>query len=140
MQRFLTVSKALLAVTTAIVCLAFCYALLHSPVFQKGERYEFYTGTSSEEIVLAQSPLAKYRLTGVRGESVRYQGDRVQELIASFRAEVLFQEEAAGVVNYYCYSPVLGKGVVIDGKRVNLHIATNDTQTAAGTPVIFGGF
>ena len=140
MQKFWVLGKALLAVTAALGCLVFCYALLHSPVFPKGERYEFYTGTSSEEIVLSDSPLAKYSLTGIRGESVRYQGNRVQEMISRYRAKVLFIEEAAGVVNYYCNSPVLGRGVVIDGKRVNLHIAASDTRTAVGTPVIFGGF
>ena len=35
---------------------------------------------------------------------------------------------------------VLGEGVLLRGVRVNLHIAVSGSRTAAGTPVIFGGF
>lgn len=71
---------------------------------------------------------------------MRYTGDRAEELISRFRAKILFTEEAAGVVNYYCYSPLLKNTVLIGGKTVNLHIACSGSETAAGTPVIFGGF
>ena len=121
-------------------CLAFTFALLHSPVFESGERYEFYTGTSSDEIVRARSPLEKLLLTGIKGESVRYEGDRAEELISRYGAEILFTEEAAGVTNYYCYSPALKGGILLGGALVNLHVAVSGNRTAAGTPVIFGGF
>ena len=120
--------------------MAFVYALKNAPVFERGERYEFYLGTSSEEVVLAQSPLAKLFLKNIKGESVRYKGDRVQELISRFNAEILFVEEAAGVTNYYCYTSALKGGVQLGEYCVNLHVAVDKEQTAAGTPLIFGGF
>ena len=132
--------KAVIAAALVLGCLAFTFALLHSPVFERGERHEFYTGTSSDEIVLARSPLEKLLLSNIKGESVRYEGDRAEELIARFNAEILFTEEAAGVTNYYCYSPMLKGGVVLCGALVNLHVAVSGNRTAAGTPVIFGGF
>ena len=134
------VLKAIFAVFVAACCLVFVYALMRSPVFFRGERYEFYRGTSSEEIVCASSPFEKLLLPKLAGESVRYDGDRAEELIARFHAQVLFIEEAAGVLNYYCYSPELGRAIDLNGKSVNLHIAVNQNKTAAGTPVIFGGF
>ena len=140
MRKFLFTIKAGFIVVLTLVALFFVYALKHAPVFEKGERYEFYTGTSSEDIVLASSPFEKLFLTGIKGESVRYQGDRVEALLARFHAAVLFTEEAAGVTNYYCYSPVLQGCVRLNGERVNLHIAVSGNNTAAGTPVIFGGF
>ena len=140
MRKLLFTIKAFFTAILVAACLIFVYALLHAPVFEQGERYEFYTGTSSDEIVLAGSSLEKLRLNGVKGESVRYQGDRAQELIERFHAEVLMIEEAAGVVNYYCYSSALDSCIQLNGKRVNLHIAVSKEATAAGTPIIFGGF
>lgn len=140
MRRTYITIRAFILTAVAIACLLFCYALAHSPVFERGERYEFYKGSSSEEAVLSRTPYEKLLLQGVKGESARYTGDRAEEIIEQFQAEVLFTEKAAGVINYYCYSPVLGSAVCIGDKRVNLHIACNGEQTAAGTPVIFGGF
>ena len=140
MRRFLFTIKAFIVTAAMIGCIVFAYALVHAPVFERGERYEFYTGTSSEEVVLARSPLEKLILSDIAGESVRYTGDRAEELIDRFHAEVLLVEKAAGVTNYYCYTSALKGGVLLAGHIVNLHIAVSAKQTAAGTPVIFGGF
>lgn len=135
---FLTI-KAFVVTAVAILCVIFIYALSKSSVFSRGERYEFYRGTSSEEIVLSRSPYEKLFLSGVRGEGVQYTGDRAEEIISRFDAEILFTEEVAGVVNYYCYSPFLKTSLLIGDKTVNLHVACNGENTAAGTPIIFGG-
>lgn len=140
MRRIFLTVKAFAVTAVAVLCVLFIHALTLSPVFAGGERYEFYTGTSSDKIVLAHSPYEKLLLPGVRGESVRYTGNRAEELIARYRATVLFREEAAGVVNYYCFSPLLCGSVTIGEETVNLHIACNGDETAAGTPIIFGGF
>lgn len=140
MRRFLFTIKAFIVAAAITCCIVFAYALVHAPVFERGERYEFYTGTSSEEVILASSPFEKLFLKDIKGESVRYSGDRAEELIHRFHAKILFTEEAAGVTNYYCYTSLLKGGVWLNGYRVNLHIAVGKEQTAAGTPVIFGGF
>ena len=111
------------------------------PVFLPGEGYEFSLGASSSAaIVASDDAFAKLTLANVRGESVRYRGDRRGELLSRFRARVLFTEVACGVTNYYCYSPFLDDSVELSGELVNLHIAVGNGQTAAGTPLIFGGF
>ena len=140
MRKFLFTIKAGLCVVLMLGALLFVYARRNAPVFERGEHYELYTGTSSEDIVLASSPFEKLFLTGIKGESVRYQGNRAEELIKRFHAAVLFIQEAAGVTNYYCYSPVLMRSVQLNGEKVNLHIAVRGSKTAAGTPIIFGGF
>ena len=134
---FMTI-KAFIVTAVVIFCVLFVYALTSVSVFPDGERYEYYTGTSSEEIIVSRSPYKKLFLSDIKGESVRYTGDKAEELISRFRAKILFTEEAAGVVNYYCYSPLLKNTVLIGGKTVNLHIACSGSETAAGTPVIFG--
>lgn len=128
-------------VLTAAACGLFALLLHHSPVFKRGERYELYYGSSSSRMLVGAEPVKDKLLTGkVTGESVRYSGDRRAEVEARYRAELLFTEEACGVVNYYYYSPVLGGGVRLGEYVVNLHVAVSEGQTAAGTPFIFGGF
>ncbi len=140
MRGLISIIKAFFVTAIAIGCVIFAYVLSISPVFPKGVRYEFYSGTSSDEIVLSRSPFEKLFLSGVKGESVRYRGDRAQEILSGFGAEILFVEKAAGITNYYCYSPALKNSVSLGGEVVNLHIACNGEETAAGTPLIFGGF
>lgn len=129
--------------TLLLIC-AFVWTLCglsRPPVFEGGSGYELYTGTSSGAIIETQNPaLAKFFCPRVLGESARFEGDRCEELRDRFQAHLLFTEEAAGVTNYYLYSPLLGHGTVLCGEVVNLHIAVCGERTAAGTPLIFGGF
>lgn len=141
MQRFFRTAKEGGLVAASLLCAAFVALLFFAPAFAPGERYELYTGTSSALCLETDCPLLdKLRLGGVRGESVRYTGDLAEEIAEQFRGELLFTEEACGVKNYYLYSPFLGEGILLNGRLVNLHIAVNGEQTAAGTPLIFGGF
>lgn len=142
MRRIFNAVKAVCVTSVAAACALFAFSLKSSPVFENGDRYEFYLGVSSSApVVSSQNPaLDKLLLGYTAGESVRYEGDRREELCEKFRAELLFCEEAGGAVNYYCYSPLLGDPVFVNGYAVNLHVAVRGGNTAAGTPLIFGGF
>ena len=125
-----------------LLCGVFLYVLLHAPVFETGETYTFYLGANSSALsVSSDTPLLdKLTLSGIKGESVQYSGDKLQELKEKYRAELLFTEEACGVTNYYFYAPALRGAVAVKGRLVNLHIAVSAEKTVAGTPLIFGGF
>ena len=125
------------------ICAAvFALALYASPAFDRGDGYEVSLGkTSSAEQIVTENPLLlKMFRSGVKGESVRYEGNRYEELKEAFDAELLFTETECGVTNYYLYSQKLGGGVALGGYLVNLHVAVRENRTAVGTPVIFGGF
>lgn len=141
MRKILQAAKAVITLALVCLCAFFALCLWYSPVFEKGESYEVsYGASSSAQTKRTDMPLFE-KLTGaVAGESVRYTGNRYEVIREKFGATLLFTEEACGVVNYYLYSPVLGGGVELYGQRVNLHIAVSSGQTAAGTPIIFGGF
>ena len=129
-----------LAAAASLLCACFIYALCRLPVFA-GEGYELSCGASSSARVVRTTTPFLFKLThAVAGESARFAGDVHAELLRAYRAEVLFTESAGGAVSYYCYSPLLGAGILLSGKQVNLHIAVGHGCTAAGTPVIFGGF
>lgn len=122
-------------------CMVFLYLILRAPVFPEGERHVFFLGeSSSAEAVESTEPLLTELLYSPAGESVQYDGNRYEELKEKFRAKLLFREEACGVTNYYLYSPLIRGGIELYGKRVNLHIAVSAQKTAAGTPILFGGF
>lgn len=140
MRKFRQRIKGIAAVAAAFACAFFAYALIRSPVFA-GNEYEFSLGSSSSaRIVRTDAPALFKFFTDAAGESARFAGDVHEALFAQLRAQVLFTEEACGVTAYYCYSPLLGEGVLLGGRRVNLQVAVGNGRTAAGTPLIFGGF
>ncbi len=140
MRAFLRGICGIFIVAVAVLCGGAAAILLHAPVFENGKNYELYLSPSSSALtVVSGCPALDKPKFSVRGESVRYDGDRRDALLERFHAEVLFTEEAAGVINYYCYSPLLGGTVGLCGRAVNLHIAVSNGQTAVGTPLIFGG-
>lgn len=140
MKKIVCRLRCAAVLAASFLCAAAAYALTRFPVFG-GDKYEFSrSGSSSASIERAENAFFYKLFTPVAGESARWAGDVHGELLDSFRAEVLFTEEACGVVNYYCRSPYLGAGIALNGVRVNLHIAVGCAETAAGTPVIFGGY
>ena len=137
--------RAVKLVAVLLACLAAAGALFvlrHAPSFAGATRYTLFLGetSSAEAVVLEGDALPLLLSPDVRGESAVYQSDCAEELLRAYRARVLFIEKAAGTVSYYCHSPLFGEGLLLNGKRVNLHIAAGRGQTAAGTPLLFGGF
>ena len=140
MRKFSRTFFGIAAVIACLACAVFAYALARMPLFD-GNGYEFSVrSSSSAQIVRTDSPYLYKLFHRVAGESARFSGNAFEPLRARFRAEVVFTEESCGVVNYYCFSPLLGKGIALCGEEINLHIAVGKEQTAVGSPIIFGGF
>ena len=110
----------------------------------QGERIFYLDSNSSQALRKTELELKDY--ARITGESVRFaRGEKsvdevAQEIVSKYNAEILFTEEAAGVTSYYCYTKAWTRGIVLEGKTVNLHIAVAETQCAVGTPIIFHGF
>jgi len=141
LKRFFCQVLAVLLVALGLIAVRCVHATRLNAV--EGERAYYLQSPSSNALVTASLDFADIFL--VKGESVRFsfQGDGAtvaKELIKSYRAQVLFEEEACGTHSYYCYAPTLGEGVRVNGVIVNLHIALRDGACAVGTPLIFGGF
>ena len=109
-----------------------------------GERTFYLDSLSSQALIKRELSLPD--LFRVRGESVVFEVDKntavVEEIIGYYGGELLFSENACGVVSYYIYVPAWGGGVAVGGRLVNLHIANDEGagRCAVGTPLIFGGF
>lgn len=142
MRKFLYGVFGILYLSTALLTMVFLFVLLHAPAFERGKDYKFYFGANSSAQALSSDcpALDKLFLGNVKGESVRYEGDRYFLLKEKYRAEVQFIEEVCGITNYYMYSPCFRETVALSGHAVNLHIAVSGEETVIGTPLIFGGF
>ena len=141
MRKILNSCKAFAVIFLSLGAALFALLLYRAPVFTKGEGYELYFGTSSSaQCVRTEHPALLKLQYSIKGESVRYAGNKYEEIKEQFDATLLFTECVNGVTNYYMYSPRLGDTVSIGGYAVNLHVAVSGEQTAAGTPLIFGGF
>ncbi len=154
-RQFIKAAAALLAALGA----AFCVYLMHAVSFSGGESaYYLYSASSQAEI---KEALSLAELAHLKGESAVYvfgsadgesaasaayrgesclAAEAAKELMASYRARVRFTEEVGGTVSYYCYSPLLKGGVILDGKKINLHVAVRADSLAVGSPIIFGGY
>ncbi len=111
------------------------------PLEQGGR--EFYLRSSSSQALVKQT-LSLGDLFCLKGEKVSFACENEEEtlavLLARYKAQVLFIEEAGGVRSYYCVSGKWQDGVRLNGVFVNLHIAFDGECCALGAPIIFGGF
>ena len=115
----------------------------------EGKRIYFLDSASSQG--LRKESLSVADLTRVKGECVfteisAYEGGRyltneeiAEEIALCYGAEILFTEEADGVVFYYAYTARWQDGLYINGVKINLHIAVGKVNLAVGTPIIFDG-
>ena len=137
--------KTLLAVITA-------FAMLISVNLQKGSvfpyagRHEAYLlkNSSSCQILSLSGEEVNERLFSLfrlKGESVTL--DRMEDaekIVRRYHARLLFEESAEGVRSVYYYTPKLRGYKLINGEKVNLHIAYAAGRTVVGTPILFGGY
>ena len=109
-----------------------------------GERVFYLDSNTSQGLRKTELELRDY--ARITGESVHFARkgrgaeEIAQEVANRYGAKILFTEEAAGVISYYCYTDIWDNGVAVGGQTVNLHIAVAEEVCAVGTPVIFGGF
>jgi hypothetical protein len=142
LQNFL--KTALAAICTLLMVMIFCG--VHATRFSafEGERV-FYVHTASSQGLRKES-LQLCDLFSIKGESVRFtfeeetQEQLLEKILIKYGATVVFCERAADVTSYYAYTPQCKDTIVIDGVRVNLHIAFNKEICVLGSPIIFDGY
>lgn len=120
--------------------------LTKTPVFYDAEgQVTYYCNKKNSNctIVTVDSDYVEtYRkLKNVKGECVENADeDYVKNTLARLNAKKRFSEKTDGVICDYYYSPLIKDSVIVNGKRVNIHVARRfDTFTMA-TPMIFGSF
>lgn len=109
----------------------------------EGERVFYLDSASSQGLM--KSGLCLSDLPRIKGESVCFEHresprELAEKILKEYGAELVFTEEACGVLSYYGYSAKLGEPIILTDRAVNLHVAVTESRIAVGTPIIFGGF
>ena len=60
--------------------------------------------------------------------------------LRKYDCEIVFTENVNGIENYYFYSNKLLKKQVLNGKKVNVHLAVSDNGVILGYPIIYGSY
>lgn len=114
-------------------------------MFDKADYYVFSTGGGSAAKMISAEQIraaeVKRSIKKTDGESAYYLNtDNSAELLNKYRAKVVFCQTVDGIYNIYAYTDKFDGYLVLEGKRVNLHIAVTDNSTVIGSPIIFGGY
>ena len=150
----------MLCIAVLFLCALFACSPVRSP-FARIEHLwgarvlhrEFYLYSASSQARIEPSCKIK-DIFCLQGQSVilQIEGESKEAwavaALQELQAETVKMERVCERVSHYAYSHKLAnngcKSVVIDGKRVNLHIAytsvEGDRQAVLGTPMIFGGY
>ena len=136
---------ALAFVSVCVGVLALFFACPFCAV--EGEKGYFLYSESSQAVIKESFSLKEaFFLTG---QSVRVElefktdkerEDWVKGELERWKAVLLFKENADGVVCYYAYCSRLGRGILLNGEFVNLHIAVRGNVATVGSPIVFGGY
>ena len=141
---FIRLKRALVSLAAVGICLAVVLGVYVMNACKlrmlSGER-TFYLDSSSSQGLRKES-ISLIDLPRVRGESVRFscQEDEVLSIIRACGGKVEFVEEVCGITSYYCTTDEWESGILLNGKKINLHIAFSNGQCVVGVPIIFDGF
>ena len=124
------------------VSIFFLFPLFSMSKFSDLEgKHTFFLDSASSQGLRKEkiTPLDIFR---VKGECVRFNTlqKSVNELLSTYQAKTIFIEEVAGIVSYYCYTEKWQGGTIVNGYKINLHIAVGEEQTVVGFPIIFDGY
>ncbi len=133
---------------------AFGY-LAPKPFFDcdKGQyTFYLYSQSSNAEIITVNAKKAKEQiksLKDIKGQSIFLDYSLIDEQsclnwaseqIASKNATLVFTEEGEWGKNEYYYSPLIASFCIINGNRINLHVAVNEKGISIGSPLLFGSY
>ncbi len=138
---------AAMDITTLALALLTVAAIVILPqrlLFYGGESYRFYLGDTSKDCREVYSdgnsaPLTRLTLKDVNGESAVYPELDIPAFLEKVDGEILFTEELADSVNYYCKAN-LPYSVTLYGQEINLHICVKESSVTVASPIIFGGY
>lgn len=141
-----TFLRAIIALALSATVLLFLYAFRFTAFFKEEGTRRYYLYANSSQAVL-KSKLSFEEIFVIQGESLALSEpvktqEEAQKLLDRYEASVALKEEIDGILSYYAYTQKRAGYVIIDGKKVNLHLAVEvDTGRAViGYPIIFGGY
>ena len=131
-------------VACILAVLVFLFNAFPLSAIEGEHTYYLYSPSSQAKI---KSTLDVKDALFIKGESVCFSKPDgkeskaiAHEIARCFDATIVVEEYASGVMSYYAFSPRFIGGMMVQGVKVNLHIAISNTSCVVGSPIIFGGF
>ncbi len=125
----------------SIICV---YAINRKPTFiGYSNEFTLYVQSNSSNCVFRRVNSFGYLFNvNVFGESCKVEKSAfiLDDFLDKFSAQIVLVEEVDGLTSYYAYSKDIRYLQVINGKKVNLHVAVGENTVTLATPVVYGSF
>ena len=129
------------------VCLAACsLKTTGGTILKGGNNYEIFYEAENGAIT-TEKPSFEFLSFGAtlkkkKGESCFMAADDLDALLKKLRAKEVFKESGECFDNVYYFSPLVSDYVVVNGQKINIHVAFGaaDGQAKIATPINFGGY
>ena len=128
------------------VCLTACSLKTSGgTILDGGNDYEIFYEANGGLITEKPTPLFLQfgaTMKKKKGESCFMAASDVDTLLKSLRAKEVFKESGEYFDNVYYFSPLISDYVIVNGQKVNLHVAfgSENGQAKVATPINFGGY
>ena len=95
-------------------------------------------GKSSGEFIKEEISLDKIFL--IDGVSIKINGCDIEEKLNFLNAKMAHYFTDGEVENYYFFSEKVHNFEIINGKKVNIHLAVKEGEIVVGSPIIYYGY
>lgn len=138
--------KKILFCLVAVCLAAFSLKTSGGTILEGGNHYEIFYETNGGGLT-SEKPTSRFLQFGAtlkkkKGESCFMAENDVRTLLKNLRAKEIFRESGECFDNVYYFSPLISDFVIVNGQKVNLHVAfgAENGQAKIATPINFGGY
>ncbi len=124
--------------TACLLCLMVLSSFIIANKLPQKEIVYSLNGKSSGEFIKEEISLDKIFL--IDGVSIKINGCDIEEKLNLLNAKRAHYFTDGEVENYYFFSEKVHDFEIINGKKVNIHLAVKEGEIVVGSPIIYYGY
>ena len=121
-----------------LLCLAVLSSFIVANKITEKDIVYSVNGKSSGEFIKGEISLDKIFL--IDGASIKIDSYNIEEKLNLLNAKTVHYFTDGEVENYYFFSEKVHNFEIINGKKVNIHLAVKQGEVVVGSPVIYYGY
>ena len=121
-----------------LLCLAVLSSFIVANKITEKDIVYSVNGKSSGEFIKGEISLDKIFL--IDGASIKIDSYNIEEKLNLLNAKMIHYFTDGEVENYYFFSEKVHNFEIINGKKVNIHLAVKQGEVVVGSPVIYYGY
>lgn len=138
MKKIIAVILSCLILSTSL------YITNNLPVFKDySNEYEVYLSDYSDTSKQIKVDLLQFLFTSdIKGQTIAIRKEQfnLQTFLQDMSAKIVHTSSVSSVTSYYCYSNKIKSYKIVNGVKVNLHVAIQKDSVKVGSPIIYGSF